>query len=85
MLARVVEVQNEALAPAPLASRARRLEVQDEARQPPHRARDATDLGDPLLFAIARAERANIRTLATAEQNLATTVLRMRLVDAMKR
>ena len=34
----------------------------------PHKARDATDLRDPLLFAIARAERANIRSLATPEQ-----------------
>lgn len=51
----------------------------------PHKARDATDLRDPMLFAIAKAERANIRSLATAEQTLAEMVLKMRLVDAARR
>jgi hypothetical protein len=53
--------------------------------KPDHRARDPVDLRDPLLFAIARAERANSRSLATPEQTLAEMVLKMRLVDAMKR
>lgn len=60
---------------------ARVLEVRYRAPEPEHRARDATDLRDPLLFAIARAERANIRSLATREQTLAECVLKMRLVD----
>jgi hypothetical protein len=53
--------------------------------EPEHLARDTTDLRDPLLYAIARAERANVKTLATREQTLAEMVLKMRLVDAMKR
>jgi hypothetical protein len=56
-----------------------------ERPDPVHRARDATDLRDPMLFSIARAERANIRSLATREQTLAEMVLKMRLVDAQKR
>ena len=61
------------------------IEVRYRAEAPQHRARDANDLRDPLLFAIARAERANIRSLATREQTLAEMVLKMRLVDAQKR
>ncbi len=63
----------------------RTIEVRYKAEAPQHRARDATDLRDPLLFAIARAERDNIRSLATAEQTLAEMVLKMRLVDASAR
>lgn len=61
------------------------IEVRYKAEAPQHRARDAVDLRDPLHFAIARAERANIRSLATPEQTLAEMVLKMRLVDAQKR
>ena len=53
--------------------------------KPEHRARDPVDLRDPLYHAIAKAERANCRSLATQEQTLAEMVLRMRLVEAMKR
>lgn len=63
----------------------RTIEVRYKPETPQHRARDAVDLRDPLLFAIARAERANIRSLATREQTLAEMVLKMRLVDAAKR
>ena len=63
----------------------RTIEVRYKADAPQHKARDAVDLRDPLLFAIAKAERANIRSLATAEQTLAEMVLKMRLVDAQKR
>lgn len=63
----------------------RTIEVRYKPEEPQHRARDAVDLRDPLLFAIAKAERANIRSLATREQTLAEMVLKMRLVDAGKR
>jgi hypothetical protein len=61
------------------------IDVRYAAERPQHRARDEVDLRDPLLFAIARAERANIRSLATPEQTLAEMVLKMRLVDASRR
>lgn len=64
---------------------ARVIDVRYPAEKPQHRARDSVDLRDPLLFAIARAERSNIRSLATREQTLAEMVLKMRLVEAMKR
>jgi hypothetical protein len=59
----------------------RHLEVRYIQSEPEHRARDATDLHDPLFYAIARAERAQARSLATPEQTLAECVLKMRLVD----
>ena len=83
--ARTVQVDNEPLGLIPLASQARRLELTDAARKPTHKARDPTNLADPMLYAIARAERAQSKSLATAEQTLAEMVLRMRLVDAGKR
>jgi hypothetical protein len=64
---------------------ARVVELTAEAPRPLHRARDAVDLRDPLLHAIAKAERANIRSLATPEQTLAELVLKMRLVDVRQR
>lgn len=64
---------------------ARTIDVIYARPRPPHRARDPVDLRDPLFFAIARAERANFRSLATREQTLAEMVLKMRLVDAAKR
>jgi len=60
---------------------ARVLEVRYAAPPPEHVARDPVDLRDPLFFAIARAERANAKSLATPEQTLAECVLKMRLVD----
>jgi hypothetical protein len=50
-----------------------------------HRARDPVDLRDPLLHAMMRAKRGQAKSLATREQTLAEMVLKMRLVDAMKR
>lgn len=85
MLTRVIEVPNEPMAWTPLASRARRVEFSDAVIRPMHRARDSVDLADPLFHSVARAERAQIKALATPEQNLAMTMLRMRLVDASKR
>lgn len=61
------------------------IDVTYRSPEPEHRARDTTDLRDPLLLAIHRAERANERSLATPEQTLAEMVLKMRLIDAMKR
>lgn len=61
------------------------IDVTYAREAPPHRARDATDLRDPLLHAMARAERATAKTMATREQTLAEMVLKMRLVDASKR
>lgn len=61
------------------------IDVSYAAPEPEHRARDAVDLRDPLFFAIARAEKATAKSLATPEQTLAECVLKMRLVDAMKR
>jgi len=61
------------------------IDVVYAKEKPQYRARDPVDLADPLFHAIARAERANCRSLATREQTLAEMVLRMRLVDAMKR
>ena len=72
MLTRVIQLDNPVM--LPLARKAGA-----------HRARDAVDLADPLLYAVARAKRGTIKTLATPEQNLAQTVLRMRLIDASKR
>jgi hypothetical protein len=57
------------------------LEVRYAPQPAEHRARDGTDLRDPLFFAIARAERATAKSLATPEQTLAECVLKMRLVD----
>lgn len=48
---------------------------------PEHLARDPVDLRDPLFHAIARAEKATAKSLATPEQSLAEMVLKMRLVD----
>lgn len=61
------------------------FEVRYAAPEPEHRARDPVDLRDPLFHAIARAEKATAKSLATPEQSLAEMVLKMRLVDAMKR
>lgn len=64
---------------------ARIIDVTYAAPAPEHRARDPVDLRDPLFLALGRAERATAKSLATREQTLAEMVLRMRLVDAMKR
>jgi hypothetical protein len=64
---------------------ARVVELTAAAPRPIHRARDPIDLRDPLLYAIAKAERANLRSLATPEQTLAEMVLKMRLVDVRQR
>ena len=64
---------------------ARILEVRYAAPPPEHRARDPVDLADPLFHAIARAKKATAKSLATPEQTLAECVLKMRLVDGMKR
>ena len=64
---------------------ARVIDVTYKPGAPPHKARDPVDLADPLLYAVARAERANAKSLATREQTLAEMVLRMRLVDAVRR
>ena len=64
---------------------ARIIDVTYAAPEPEHRARDSVDLRDPLFLAIARAEKATAKSLATPEQSLAEMVLKMRLVDAMKR
>lgn len=72
MQARVVVVDSPCAPPLP-------------APQPVRRARDPTDLRDPLLHAMMRAHRASGRSLATSEQTLAELVLKMRLVDAMQR
>lgn len=50
-----------------------------------HLARDPVDLRDPLLHAMMRAKRGQAKSLATREQTLAEMVLKMRLIDAMKR
>lgn len=52
---------------------------------PTHRARDPTDLADPLLRAMIRAERQQARPFRTPEQTLAQVVLAMRLIDAAKK
>lgn len=82
MLARIIEMPNEPMAWTPLASRARRVEFTDAVIRPMHRARDPVDLADPLFHSVARAERAQLKGLATPAQNLAMTMLRIRLVDA---
>ncbi|MEK6975315.1 MAG: hypothetical protein AABY18_03125 [Candidatus Thermoplasmatota archaeon] len=64
---------------------ARILEVRYAQAEAQHRARDPVDLADPLFHAIGRAEKAQAKSLATPEQTLAELVLKMRLVDAMKR
>lgn len=50
-----------------------------------HLARDPVDLRDPLYLAMMRAKRGQAKSLATREQTLAEMVLKMRLIDAMKR
>ena len=57
------------------------IDVTYAAPEPEHRARDSVDLRDPLFHAIARAEKATAKSLATPEQSLAEMVLKMRLVD----
>ena len=57
------------------------IDVTYRAPEPEHRARDSTDLRDPLLLAIHRAERANERSLATPEQTLAEMVLKLRMFE----
>ena len=61
------------------------IDVRYAEPDPTHLARDPVDLRDPLFHAIARAEKATAKSLATPEQTLAEMVLKMRLVDAMKR
>jgi hypothetical protein len=64
---------------------ARTIDVRYKVEAPQHRARDPVDLRDPLLHAMMKAKRGQAKSLATKEQTLAEMVLKMRLVDAMKR
>jgi hypothetical protein len=63
----------------------RTIQVRYKPEPPQHRARDSTDLSDPLLHAMMRAKRGQAKSVATKEQTLAEMVLAMRLVDAGKR
>ena len=88
MLANTFTVDPETNLVPPMHTRARApIQVEDDlpplpkAKASSHRARDPVNLADPLLHAIARAERGQIKALATPEQLLSQMVLRMRLVD----